>query len=175
MASKIKDIDSGEFAIRHGLPGDLGGILDILNHYILHTHHTFDTEPFSIDDKQDWMEQFSEDGPYQLLVAETGGQITAYAHSGPFKPKPGYRSSVETTVYVHPDHHGQGLGTQVYQTLLDRLPSTGLHRACGGIALPNPASIQLHETLGFVEVGTFHETGLKFGEYRDVAWYEKAL
>ena len=84
--------------------------------------------------------------------------------------------SVETTVYLDPAATGSGLGTLLYGTLIDRLVGDDrLHRAYGGIALPNDASVALHEKLGFEHVGTYREVGRKFGRYWDVAWFEKDL
>lgn len=160
--------------LRAGESGDLSVLTDIYNHYVTHTHVTFDVEPFAIAARIPWFSQFSETGPYRLLVAEQRGVPIAYASSTNFKPRAAYNSSVETSVYVHPDACGQGAGQQLYTALLDlMLTEPTVHRAYGGVALPNQASVALHERLGFVKVGTYSEVGFKLGKYWDVSWYEK--
>jgi len=82
---------------------------------------------------------------------------------------------VETSVYLAPVESGRGLGRKLYQNLLDALAREDVHRAFGGIALPNEPSVGLHLALGFRHVGTYREVGRKFDRYWDVAWYERAL
>jgi len=162
--------------IRPAETGDLNRLVEIYNHYITETHVTFDTVPFAVGERTQWFTQFSESGPLRLLVTEIDGDVVGYACSSPFKPKPGYSSSVETSIYLDPDHVGRGLGRPLYGRLLDELEAEGsLHRAYGGVALPNPASIELHEQLGFVKVADYNEVGHKFGEFWNVSWYEKDL
>ena len=162
--------------IRPAESGDLNRLVEIYNQYITETHVTFDTQPFAVGERTQWFTQFSESGPLRLLVTEIDGLVAGYASSSPFKPKPGYSTSVETSIYLHPDHIGQGLGRPLYGRLLEELcGETSLHRAYGGVALPNPASIALHEQLGFVRVATYHEVGYKLGRYWDVSWYERDL
>ena len=160
-------------SLRCGKEGDLPEILSILNHYILNSHHTFDTVPFSVDDKSEWMAQFSETGPYQIVVAESDSQIAGYAHSGAFKPKPAYDITVETTVYLRHELTGGGLGTRLMTTLLDRIAETGIRSAVAMITLPSPASVALHRKLGYREAGTISEAGFKFQRYWDVGLFQK--
>lgn len=162
--------------IRLGEAHDLSRIVDIYNHYVTDTHVTFDTEPFAVGARTHWFTQFTESGPHRLYVGEADEQVVGYACSQPFKVKPGYSTSVETSVYLDPEHTGCGMGTRLYEHLLNAIESEeSLHRAYGGIALPNPASIRLHEKLGFVHVASYHEVGFKLGKYWDVNWYEKDL
>ncbi len=162
--------------IRASEAKDLADIVKLYNHYVTKTHVTFDTEPFTLATRRPWFEGFSIDGPYRLLVAEAEDELVAYASSSPFKPKAGYRSSVETTIYVDAGHTARGIGRLLYAELLGLLESDAtLHRAYGGIALPNDASVALHESLGFERVATYHEVGRKLGRYWDVSWYEKDL
>ena len=102
-------------------------------------------------------------------------EILGYACSSVFRPKAAYASTVETTIYLAPEARGQGLGRRLYQALFQELESEGLHRACAGVTVPNPASEALHLALGFREAGLFGEVGRKFGRYWDVKWFEKAL
>jgi phosphinothricin acetyltransferase len=162
--------------IRVAEAGDLARLVDIYNHYVRHTHITFHTESFSIDARRSWFEQFSNTGPYRLFVAENEHGVLGYASSTEFKPREAYRSSVETTIYLDHRHTGAGTGAALYTALLQELiaePAT--HRAYGGVALPNAASVTLHERSGFARVGTYSEVGFKLGKYWDVAWFEKDL
>ncbi len=162
--------------IRSAGTGDLADLERIYNHYVTTTHITFDTEAFTLEQRRAWFDGFSESGPHRLLVAETEAGVVGYASSIRFRPKSAYHTSVETTVYLDPPHVGLGFGHRLYRALLEALAGEpAVHRAYGGIALPNPASIALHESLGFRRVGTFREVGHKFGKFWDVSWFEKEL
>jgi phosphinothricin acetyltransferase len=162
--------------IRQAEAKDLNRLVEIYNHYVTETHATFDTVPFAVGARTQWFTQFSTDGPYRLFVAECDGEVAGYASSLPFKTKPAYRTSVETTIYLDPGYAGTGLGLRLYGSLLEALIDEGsLHRAYGGVAQPNPASVALHERLGFKQVATYHEVGYKFDKFWDVHWYEKDL
>ena len=163
-------------SIRHAESGDLNRLVEIYNYYVSESHITFDTEPFAVGARTQWFNQFAEHGPYRLLVAELEDEVIGYASSTPLKSKPAYSTSVETTIYIDKDHTRISIGAQLYAELFDQLNGeASLHRAYGGVALPNPESIALHEGLGFVHVGSYHEVGYKFGKYWDVAWYEKDI
>ena len=152
---------------------DAQQIVDIYNHYIKHSPATFDTEPFTVHSRLSWFNQF--DGEkYICLVAVQDDQIIGYANSAKFKPKPAYGTSVEVSVYLHPDFTGQGGGKHLYRALFEHLGNQPIHRCYAGVTLPNPASIALHQGFGFQEVGHFHEVGYKFSRYWDVAWLERA-
>jgi len=162
--------------IRHAQDSDLVALVDIYNHYVEHTAVTFHTQPFTAPERITWFTSFSEDGPHRLLIAENDGNVVGYASSVQFKARAAYDTSVETTIYLAPDAAGKGIGAKLYGALLEFLVADDrLHRAYGGIALPNEASVALHEKLGFSKVGTYREVGNKFDKYWDVAWYEKDL
>ena len=163
-------------SIRNAVEGDLPALVEIYNHYVVHTPVTFDTETFTPEQKRAWFDEYAEAGPYRLLVATSGDYVAGYASSSRFKTRDAYKTSVETTIYLHPDHIGGGVGSTLYGTLFDLLKSDDrLHRAYAGIALPNDASVALHEKVGFELAGTFREVGYKFDKFWDVAWYECAL
>jgi phosphinothricin acetyltransferase len=162
--------------IRRAVPSDLPDLVRIYNHYVTNTHVTFDTNPFATEERRSWFEGFADSGPHRLLVAEVASGIAGYTSSARFRPKQAYHTSVETTVYLDPRQIGRGLGGKLYGALLELLANERqVHRAYGGIALPNPASVALHERLGFRLVGTFKEVGHKFERYWDVSWYERDL
>jgi phosphinothricin acetyltransferase len=161
--------------IRRATRSDLTAITEIYNHYVEHTRVTFDLEPQSLENREEWFSLFNSTGPHQIVVAEVDDIVGGYACSTKMRPKPAYNTTVETTIYVHPQNIGLGLGKLLYEKLFDLLANEGLHRAYGVIAIPNESSIALHESLGFKHVGTLSEVGYKFDEFIDVAWYEKAL
>ena len=161
--------------IRPAAQDDLEAVNNIYNHYVVETHVTFDEEPTTMDARREWFSHYSETGRHRLLVAIEDGKVIGYATSSRFRPKPGYLTSVETSVYLSPDATGKGTGTELYTELFKSLEGEDLHRAYAGIALPNAASIALHQKFGFKRVALFSEQGRKFGRYWDVAWFEKPL
>ena len=154
---------------------DLVALTAIYNYYVTTSHVTFDDMPFSVDERRDWLSHYAPTGPHRLLIAEENDEILGYATSSPFRPKPGYRTSVETTVYVAADAGGRGVGNALYTRLFAELAEEGLHRAYAGLAVPNPASRALHLRFGFAPIGVFREVGTKFGRFVDVEWLERAL
>ncbi|MBV2356947.1 GNAT family N-acetyltransferase [Streptomyces sp. J2-1] len=168
---------SQEVQVRPGTEADLGALTDLYGHYVRETAITFDIVPPTPDERRPWLLSHPEDGPHRLLVAiaPDSRRVLGYATSGPFRAKPAYAPSVETSVYVAPDAVGAGVGTLLYGALFTALAGEDVHRAFAGVALPNAASVRLHARFGFRHIGTFHEVGRKFGRYWDVAWYEKEL
>jgi phosphinothricin acetyltransferase len=161
--------------VRPATAGDLAAVNDVYNQYVRETHYTFDIEPMTIDARQEWFTHYSTTGRHRLLVAVSDGQVIGYASSGRFRTKPGYNTSVETSVYLVPESVGRGAGSRLYEELFKALEGEDIHRAYAGIALPNPASVALHERFSFKRVAHFTEQGRKFERYWDVAWYEKPL
>lgn len=161
--------------IRHAEPADLEALTRLYNHFVETTTITFDIEPFTLEARKPWMAQFSEDGRYQLFVAEAEGRIAGYASTTRHRAKPAYDASVEATVYVDPAFSRLGIGKSLYNRLFAALAGKDVHCVYAGVALPNPASVAFHQRAGFTEIGTFHEVGRKFGRYIDVMWFEKRL
>jgi len=161
--------------VRPAAEDDLEAINGIYNHYVVETHITFDDEPMTMEARREWFSHYAVTGRHRLLVAAEGEAVIGYASSSRFRPKPGYLTSVETSIYLAPDATGRGTGRKLYSELFKAIEGEDLHRAYAGIALPNPASIALHEKFGFKRVALFSEQGRKFGRYWDVAWYEKPL
>ncbi|HET8777472.1 MAG TPA: GNAT family N-acetyltransferase [Candidatus Limnocylindria bacterium] len=108
------------------------------------------------------------------LVMEADG-IAGYAYAGPHRERPGYRWSVDISVYVAVGRQGQGVGRALYNELLRLLRDQGFVNAYAGIALPNPASVALHEAIGMRRVALYERVGWKFGAWHDVAWYGMRL
>ena len=112
---------------------------------------------------------------YPWLVAEEDGRLLGYAASSAFRTRRAYRWSVETGVYLAADAQGRGIGRALLGGLLELLERQGFVAAIGAIALPNPASVGLHERLGFVYAGAYRGTGFKMGEWLDVGLWQKDL
>ncbi len=162
--------------IRLATAEDLPRLLEIYNHYVVHTPITFDLEPISIEVRQVWFDAFASKGPHRLYVGESKGRVCGYASSREFRVKRAYARSVETSIYLDPEACGSGLGSRLYSCLLENLQDDpDAHRAYGGVTVPNDASIALHERFGFNHVATFSEVGFKLGRYWDVVWFERAL
>jgi phosphinothricin acetyltransferase len=168
-------VTSGSVEVRPAKRQDLEAINDVYNHYVKETHITFDVEPMSLELRREWFSHYSGQGRHRLFVAVSGDDVIGYASSSRFRPKPGYDTSVETSIYLAPDAVGRGAGKKLYEELFRSLDGEDVHRAYAGIALPNPPSIALHEHFGFKRVALYTEQGRKFGRYWDVAWYEKPL
>ena len=109
------------------------------------------------------------------LVAELAGAVAGYAYGSPHRSRAAYASSCDVAVYVDPAYARQGIGRMLYAALFPLLAGKGCHAAFAGIALPNAASIGLHEAMGFTPVGTFREVGWKLGGWRDVGWWQRLL
>jgi phosphinothricin acetyltransferase len=166
----------GGASVRPGTAADLPALTDIYNHYVRHTPFTFDVEPVSVEARAEWLTHYAETGPHRLLVAVApDGTAIGYATSSAFRHKPAYTTSVETSVYCHPEWVGEGIGSALYVALFEALRGEDVHRAYAGIALPNDASEALHKRFGFTEIGVYHEVGRKLGRYWDVRWFEKML
>ncbi|HET7928894.1 MAG TPA: GNAT family N-acetyltransferase [Actinomycetota bacterium] len=161
--------------IGSGSPDDLEAISEIYAHYVRTSAISFDVEVPSAAWRREWFSQFDTRGRHRLLVARSRERAVGYAASAPYRPRAAYAPSVETSVYVAPTHIGQGVGSALYAALLDELEREDVHRAYAGIAMPNPASVRLHERCAYRRAGYYTEQGRKFGRYWDVAWFERAF
>jgi phosphinothricin acetyltransferase len=157
--------------IRDAVEADLPAVAEIHGREAREGHATFDLEPRTMEA---WQERLAAEADH-FLVAEHDGGIIGYATSSPFRPKPAYRHTRESTVYVAPGHQGLGTGRALYDDLLARLAGDGVHLVVAAVALPNPASLALHRACGFTEVGTMREVGRKHDRWIDVAWLQRLL
>jgi phosphinothricin acetyltransferase len=109
------------------------------------------------------------------LVCQEGDEVLGYAYATLFGERAGYRWSVEAAIYVAPEVHRRGLGRMLYAKLFQVLRAQGYCNVYAGITLPNEASVALHRSLGFVEVGTYQRVGYKNGAWHDTGWYQLRL
>ena len=156
--------------IRSASVNDAPDICAIYNAYVKDTVITFEEQEVSAEEMQRRIAEVTQIFPW--LVYEVDHRITGYAYASSWKTRSAYRYSVESTIYLDADFHRQGVGHVLYTELLTRLRSLGLHRVIGGIALPNAASVALHEKLGFRKVAHFGEVGFKFGRWIDVGYWQ---
>lgn len=159
--------------VRRATTDDLADITRIYDLYIVDSHVSFDTEPWPAKRRRRWWDDRAGQDRLVTLVATVDGVVVGAAYSSWYRPKAGYDRSVETSIVLDPAHTGVGVGTRLYGVLLDELAVTGTHRAYAVVALPNDASIALHHRLGFVDVGTEHESGFKLGRYWSTTLLEK--
>jgi phosphinothricin acetyltransferase len=159
--------------IRDAVAADLPQLVSIYNHYVIHTPITFDLQPFTAEQRGPWFEQFAPTGRHRLLVCEEGSAVIGYCSSHQFRVKPAYDTTVEVTVYCAPQATRRGVGTRLYAALFEALRGEDIRSFIAGITLPNPASVALHQSFGFVPAGTMHAVGRKFDRYWDVGWFER--
>ncbi len=164
-----------DLKIRRVEPSDLPALLAIYNQYVVHTAVNFDIEPRTLEQRREWLAQFSSIGRYQCFVAVEGEAPVGYTCSMQFKEKAAYATTIETSIYCAPDKVRQGIGRRLYETLFDAIKNEDIHRAFGGITLPNEASVRLHERMGFRHIGIYGEVGRKFGKYWDVGLYLRSM
>ena len=157
--------------------GDLPAILAISNWAAMHTPANFATEPESIDD---WLSSWEgTHAMYPWLVARRrgpdGSDVLGFAKASPHRARGAYAWTAEVSVYVHPDHHGRGVGRSLYRELISLLERQGYVTLLAGITAPNPASEALHRSFGFRKVGSLERVGWKFNRWHDVGWWELFL
>jgi L-amino acid N-acyltransferase YncA len=165
---------SSELEVRSALPEDAAQVAEIYNHYIRTSTITFEEEPVSASEMGARIRE-TQSQSYPWLVATNGTDILGYAYAGKWKVRAAYRHSSEITVYVRPGGERAGVGTALYRHLLPALKACGVHAAIGGVALPNDASIRLHEKFEFEKCAHFREVGFKFNRWIDVAYWERIL
>lgn len=159
--------------LRNCTPTDAAQICDIYNYYVRETVVTFEESPVPEADMARRITDITSNLPW--LVWDVDGVILGYAYATPWKARAAYRHAVESSIYLAPQATGKGLGSRLYTALIADLRQRGLHCVIGGAALPNPASVALHERLGFSRVAEFREVGFKFGGWIDVAYWELML
>ena len=176
MATVTTQHDPGSrtVVIRAAVAADAEQIAAIYNFYVANTVITFEEEPVSAQAMLARMNDVTGLG-LPWLVCEVDGQLAGYSHATRWKARSAYRHSVETTIYLKQGFEGRGIGKQLYGALLPVLSSKGVHAVIGGAALPNAASVALHESLGFEQVATFRQVGFKFGRWVDVAYWQLLL
>jgi L-amino acid N-acyltransferase YncA len=165
---------AGLLMIRSVSVADADAIARIYNHYVAHTIVTFEESPVAVEEMSRRIGlTLAASCPW--FVADEGGSVQGYAYAAPWKSRVGYRFTMESTVYLDPAATGRGLGALLYEPIFDAIRARGAHAVVGGIALPNDASVRLHERFGMTKVAHFPEVGFKFGSWIDVGYWQRTL
>ena len=159
--------------VRIAAPSDAPGCLDIYRPFVESSHSTFETEVPAIEEFAARIEKFTKTHPW--IVALDGNRVAGYAYASPFKERAAYQWTAEVSVYVSGNWRRRGLGRHLYTVLLGCLRRQGFANAVGLIAQPNPASVALHEGLGFRRVALLPAPGFKLGRWHDVGWWWLSL
>lgn len=166
--------EAGRLTIRAATVADAAAIAAIYAPYVERSIVSFETEAPDVETMRERIEAGGAFYPWLAATDEAGGLI-GYAYASAFRPRPAYRYTVETTVYVRQGLHRRGIGGRLYRPLLAMLEAQGFTQAFGAITLPNPASVALHERLGFVRAGTYQKVGWKQGGWWDVGLWQRPL
>jgi L-amino acid N-acyltransferase YncA len=159
--------------IRSANNTDTQAITDIYNYFVLNTVVTFEEESITNDEMAQRIRDVQ--NSYVWLVYELNGRVVGYAYAGRWKVRSAYRHTVESSIYLDPSYTGKGIGKQLYEALIEELHTFEIHAVIGGAALPNEASVRLHESMGFKKIGHFEEVGFKFGRWVDVGYWQLIL
>ena len=159
--------------IRLATAADGEAVAAIYAPFVTSSATSFEATPPSGDDMAARIASTLAYAPY--LVYESGGEVLGYAYASPHRERAAYRWSVDVSVYVHERAHRRGVGRALYTSLFALLRLQGYYAAHAGITLPNPASVGLHEALGFVPVGVYRSVGFKMGSWHDVGWWQLPL
>jgi L-amino acid N-acyltransferase len=160
--------------IRDAKVSDVSSLLTIYNDVLATSTSIFSDIKRSPDDQSKWFEDRRSQG-WPVLVAHREDEVIGYASYGPFRTWPGYKHTVENSIYLAPSARGQGVGTQLLAALLQRAEEQRLHAVVAGIDGENVASMRLHEKLGFMKVAQLKEVGRKFDRWLDLVFYQRLL
>jgi phosphinothricin acetyltransferase len=155
-----------ELTLRAATPDDLPDIGAIYNHYVVHSDCTMDTEPRTLEVLQSW---FAEHDQLPILVAVRGEEVVGWGSLSPYAARPGYARTLEDSVYVRAGDHRGGVGRRLLSELIARAAERRAHVLVAKIASHQAPSLQLHQSLGFREVGRLREVGWKLGRWIDVS------
>jgi L-amino acid N-acyltransferase YncA len=169
----VKLLFNDNWLIRAVSVDDAKDIQRIYAPYVENTTISFET---MVPTQSEMVSRIAEtSAKYPWVVFEHDKKILGYAYASQHRAREAYRWSVDIAVYVDHSHVRQGIGRKLYQVLLDRLAKLGYANAFAGIALPNDASIALHETFGFTAIGVYKKVGYKLGAWHDVGWWQKSF
>jgi L-amino acid N-acyltransferase YncA len=163
-----------EMNLRLATSNDAAVVAEIYNYYILTSVITFEEVPVTETEMSARIAEVQSIS-FPWIVAERNGCVAGFAYGNKWKARAAYKFASEVTVYVRSGLGATGIGSALYGDLMRRLKDKGLHTAIGGIALPNEASVKLHEKLGFRKVAHFEQVGFKFNRWVDVAYWQRTV
>jgi L-amino acid N-acyltransferase YncA len=159
--------------VRTATTADAEAIAGIYTPVVRHSPASFEEEPPDAVELERRMRALPR---LPWLVAQTpDDRVVGYAYAAQHRRRPAYRWSADSSVYVEPSHHGRGVGRLLYERLIEEMTALGYVSLFAGIALPNDASVGLHEAVGFRPVGVYRSVGFKHGQWRDVGWWQRPL
>lgn len=159
--------------IRLARPDDAAGIVEIYNDAVTNSTAVFDLVPRTLAQQQAWLADRS--GAHAVLVAVDDAVVVGFASLSPYRDRPAYNTTVESSVYVHRDRQGAGIGRALMDRLVAQATDHGFHAAMARIVDDNAASIAVHEAVGYEVVGREREVGRKFNRWLDVVVMERLL
>ena len=163
---------TGGVVVRPAVSTDAESVADVYGHYVRHSWATFEEQP---PPAAEMARRIGSEPRLPWLVAERAEGIVGFAYAGVHRPRAAYRWTVETSVYLREDECGRGTGRTLYVPLLQHLRDLGFVVAMACIAAPNPASVALHASLGFTDVGLVPRVGRKLGAWHDLGWWSLPL
>lgn len=159
--------------IREAKMEDLPKLLEIYNEAIVNLTATFDLEKQTLEQRRIWFDEHG--GNHPIIIAEVDQEIAGYCSLSAYNKKSAYAKTTELSVYLSDKFRGQGVGTALMKEIINRAKALEHHTIISLITSGNEASVKMHENLGFSYVGTIKEVGFKFGEWRDVSYYQLML
>lgn len=159
--------------IRPAASADAARCAEIYAPYVTDTWVSFERDPPDATEMARRIENYG--ASHGWLVAEVEGDIAGYAYGSPHRTREAYATSADVAVYLDATFARSGVGRRLYQALFPILKDRDVHAIFAGIALPNDASIGLHQAMGFTPVGIYREVGWKMGGWRDVGWWQRLL
>jgi L-amino acid N-acyltransferase YncA len=163
----------GGCAIRPVADADAAAICAIYAPIVAATAISFETDPPGVEEMRERIARLSKVWPW--LVATAGDIVLGYAYASRHRERAAYRFAADVSAYVAQGARGRGVGRALYSALLALLRAQGYYRAFAGIALPNAASVALHESVGFTPIGVYERAGFKLGAWHDVGWWSCTL
>lgn len=162
-----------ETTIRLVEPENSEQIRNIYAPHVRESPVSFEVTPPTTDEMASRIESDHPEHPW--LVCEDTGEILGYAYAGPHRTRDAYQWSVDSSVYVHEEHRQNGIARGLYSSLFEILRLQGFYNVYAGVALPNPASVGFHESMGFAPVGVYENAGYKNGAWHDVRWFQRSI
>jgi phosphinothricin acetyltransferase len=161
--------------VRPATRDDLPGILEIYNEAVLNTTASYDYEPRTLEHRFAWFEDHVKNGLPVFVAINEAGRVVGWSALNRYRDRKGYQFTAENSVYVAADLRGRGIGKLLMRPLVDAARQRGLHAILAGIDAENEASVRLHASFGFLEVGHLRQVGFKFGRWLDVVYMELLL
>lgn len=152
---------------------DVSEILEIYRPYILETAYTFE---YDVPTLPQFQQRFAEiTARFPWLVWEEDGRILGYAYASPFQPRAAFQWGADVSIYVHPQAQGRGVGKALYDALEEQMTGLGYYILYAAVTSANEHSCRFHQAMGYRQTAVFPKTGMKFGQWYDIIWFEKRL